>query len=504
MTLVEIGRDDVEQVCRRVEDDLGLTFDESRIDELAKVICRRMRELDCDNFSSYRSRLRGEASAEELCILAQYLTVGETFFFRQPAQFQVFQDIVLSTRMQAHSTPLRILSCGCASGEEAFTLAMVVDEALQESSLLRDVRISAIDVNRTFLQLARRGRYGAWSLRETPPHILSRYFRREGRNYVLNEKIRAAVTFEERNLMSDDPNFWAEDAFDAVFCRNVIMYFHPEAARACIARIARALVPDGFLFLGHAETLRGISHEFSLQHTHDTFYYKRVPGISRKGPATQSRPNPSLAFQALPLDESWVQAIRRSSERIAELAASRGQQAVASTAGSVGRPGGSLDLRHAFALLAQERYAEALESLPPTSPLDIDAQLLRAAILTNRGEIPTAERICNEILALDELNAGTHYLMALCKEYAGDLAAAREHDRIAIYLDASFAMPHLHLGLMCKRASEAEEARDELQQALALLAREEVSRLLLFGGGFGREALMQFCRAEIGDEEHGR
>jgi chemotaxis protein methyltransferase CheR len=95
------------------------------------------------------------------------------------------------------------------------------------------------------------------------------------------------------------------------------------------------------------------------------------------------------------------------------------------------------------------------------------------------------------------LNTGAHYLIALCRESAGDRRGAIEHDQTAIYLDATFAMPRLHLGLMARRAGDRETARRELKYALTLLKREDASRLLLFGGGFGRDALAALCRAEL-------
>jgi chemotaxis protein methyltransferase CheR len=95
------------------------------------------------------------------------------------------------------------------------------------------------------------------------------------------------------------------------------------------------------------------------------------------------------------------------------------------------------------------------------------------------------------------LNAGAHYLLALCRESAGDRQGALDHDRAAIYLDPGFAMPRLHLGLMARRGGDAEGARRELGEALLLLRREDISRLLLFGGGFGREALISLCRGEL-------
>ena len=109
----------------------------------------------------------------------------------------------------------------------------------------------------------------------------------------------------------------------------------------------------------------------------------------------------------------------------------------------------------------QERFSEALElirSLPLDSHEDPDALLLRAVLLTNHGRLDESEEVCSRLLALDELNSGAHYLMALCREHAGDSTSAIEHGQTAIYLDASFAMPHLHLGIMARRSGDAATA----------------------------------------------
>jgi chemotaxis protein methyltransferase CheR len=140
---------------------------------------------------------------------------------------------------------------------------------------------------------------------------------------------------------------------------------------------------------------------------------------------------------------------------------------------------------------------DMLQALPADSRKDNDAQLLRAVLLTNRGELIEAEAVCRQILSADDLHAGAHYLMALCREHAGDRRAALEHDQAAAYLDVGFAMPHLHLGLLARRSGEHEPARTELERALALLVREDASRILLYGGGFSREALIELCRAEL-------
>jgi len=103
------------------------------------------------------------------------------------------------------------------------------------------------------------------------------------------------------------------------------------------------------------------------------------------------------------------------------------------------------------------------------------------------------------LLMVDELNAGAHYVLALCRENSADRAGAAEHDRVAVYLDPTFAMPRLHLGLLARHAGDRDTARRELEQALLLLRSEDPSRLLLFGGGFNREALIVLCRSALRD-----
>ena len=372
------------------------------------------------------------------------------------------------------------------------------------------MRILALDFNPAMLSKAARGSYGGWSLRATPADIKRAYFAEKGREFLLHSSIREMVTFEERNLSLEDPTFWAGLACDAIFCRNVLMYLTPEVMQAAVARFVRALVPGGFLFLGHAETLRGLSHDYHLCHTHDTFYYQR----REPGQAVSPLPLPLPAAPTSVADlsgvvdsaSSWVDAIQGASERIATLAgehaARRAAPArpspVAAKPRSVSPP--RSDLALVLELMRNERFAEAirhLRALPEQARMDPDALLLLAVLLTNQGELADAEQTCRRLLALDEMHAGAHYLMALCREHASDLAGAKEHDQSAIYLDPGFAMPHLHLGLLAKRSGEPVVARRELSHAQLLLTREDASRLLLFGGGFSREALTRLCRAEL-------
>jgi len=443
-------------------------------------------------------------------VLAERLTVAETYFLRNTDQFRAFAEVALPERIHARSDSrqLRILSAGCASGEETYSLAIAMRDRLPELASW-DVTLMGVDINPTMIERAVKARYAAWSLRATPPDLRERYFRSYGREFILCDIIRRAASFAERNLVAEDPVFWRRGIYDVIFCRNVIMYFAPEVIRAVVARMAQALAPGGFLFLGHAETLRGISLEFNLCHTHETFYYQRRSAAENTpGPAGWMLPSPSVAPTAHLLavakaTASWVDMINRASERIADLARYPGKRLETLTSREETQSTRSQstprtwDLGLVVELLRQERFADALgliSALPPDSMVDPDAQLLRAVLLTNCGDLVKAEQVCAQLLAIDDLNAGAHYLTALCREHAGDRRAAAEHDQAAIHLDAAFAMPHLHLGLMAQREGDEPLARRELEQALTLLVREDASRILLFGGGFSREALIELCR----------
>jgi len=499
---------------------LGLRFDDGKSVFLAEVLQRRLDHTG-RRLNEYLLPLEAAAPPpDELRVLAQELTVTETYFFRNAEQLRVLIEVALPARALARPGQLRVLSAGCASGEEPYSIAMMLYD--QPEPCPWDVDLQAIDINPAMLNRARQGQYSPWALRETPPDVQARCFRPQGREFVLDERFRALVTFSERNLIRDDPAFWRPDAFDVVFCRNVMMYFSADVAAGVVARLTRSLAPGGFLFLGYAETLRGLSHDFHLLHTHDTFYYQRrqawepaprpADGVGLPLSAWGARERASAGELGEPLagtvgwewpadavrpsEDSWVETIRQAAQRVESL--TRPAAEASDTGPSAARV--TWDLGVALELLRQEKFADALSlvtALPPEAADDADVLLLRAVLLTHGGDLAAAEALCADVLRLDEMSSGAHYLMALCREGGGDRAGAAEQDQTAAYLDPLFAMPRLHLGLLARRSGDQATARRELAAAHRLLQGEDASRLLLFGGGFTREALIAFCRAEL-------
>jgi chemotaxis protein methyltransferase CheR len=485
-----------------IEQRLGLRFDDGRAEELRRLLQQRVAAAGVAGPERYLAGLSA-TGAPELRVLAERLTVNETFFFRSPDNLRALVQTVLPERIRARGAQrrLRILSVGCASGEEPYSLAIQLRESLPELQDW-DVQLTGLDLDPAVLAQARAGRYGTWSLRATPEALRRRYFRVEGRHHLLSPEVKRRVIFEERNLAQDAPAFWGGQGCDVIFCRNVLMYFSPRQAAEAVQRLASALLPGGSLFLGHAETLRGLSQAFQLVQDGDTFFYRRREGVEGAEGAPWREPLPAPAPEV-----AWYDAIGRASERISRLgseAAGRRTRTppplprlqAPSAPGPLPAPPPQA-LSAILELLRQERFAEALERLSAVAAGDVEALGLRAVLVAHLGRLDEARAACATLLAQAPLHAHAHHVLALCAEQAGHPDQAAAHERTASACDPGFAIPRLHLGLAARRAGDLPTARAELAQALRLLGREDALCLLLFGGGFSRATLLQLCRAEL-------
>lgn len=486
---------------------LGLRVDPERAVELLerRVAARRQ------PIAVYLNRV-DDGEPAEIRALTGELTIGETYFLRHIEQFRAFSDAVVPDRLARGR--LSILSAGCSSGEETYTLAMLLREAYPAAVFT----IHGVDLNPASVARARAGRYSPWSLRAVTPEFEQRWFERTGREIAVVPEIRNLVTFENVNLL-DDGELAMANRWDVVFCRNVLMYFTEAQSDAVLARFARALAPGGYLFLGHAETLRGRNSDFTLCHSHGAFYYQRL-SAGPLGIATTIAIGPVDITAPSPRDSEWVDDIHAASARVKAMVDGMlapampaippvpvisAPQAIAHAAHPPAPVPPQLD--EIYELLAEERFGEALARLDrlrahapgerERSPSDVNVALLRAVVLTQAGRFGEARTACGELLALDAGNAGANYLLALCCESAGDPGGAVDKAQLAARLDPSFAMARVHLGLLARRIGDRVTASSELTRAIALLEHEAPARLALFGGGFSRQTLLGMCRAEL-------
>lgn len=483
---------DVDRLRAMVVARLGLQVGEERTGALAELlerrsIARRVGPRD------YLRLLEGERNRDELQAVADALVVSETYFFRHREQFEALTQVAIPDRVRARASTrvLRILSLGCASGEEAYSLAITARAAVADPRW--DVDVVGVDVNAPALEKARAGRYSAWSLRATPATAVDRWFGRSGNVFVLDRSIRNAVRFEHGNL-ADVHAPWAQpNSWDIVFLRNVIMYFSAAQAEALVRRVEGALAPGGYLFLGHAETLRGVSRECALRHTHGTFYYQREPGAGTAA-AVQSVDGRSGSAEREP-QRDRVDAIRTASDRVVAIVPEDVSQSDLVDAGHLHG-----DLRRTVRdLMEREEFSTALSMLDAVPGADGDAELrlIRGVLLVQQGRFDQAMDIARALLLRDPAHAAPRHLLALSLEGAGEPDAARSHWRLCVHLEPASGLARLHLGRLERRAGRGEAARRELAAARVLLPAESDSHVLLFGGGFSRAALLELCQAEL-------
>ena len=430
----EIGNAQVARFGELIEERLGLRLDlqylGSSLDELQTIVAARMRVLQCRSFESYMERFKSSSgSHDELRALASELTIGETYFFRSPEQLSAFSEVALPRLIRTdHARPIRILSAGCSTGEEPFTLAMTLRELGPLAPA--DVSILAIDINPEALAKARRGRYSAWAMRATPPECVEKYFHRERSQFALDERVQAMVRLEERSLAVEDDQFWHPHSFDIIFCRNVIMYLSARVVREVIARFARVLAPDGFLFLSHAEPLRGTSQAFHVEYAEGALLLRAAQHRRTAHPdelghlAGKPAQRRWLNRYARYLTTSWPpQSFRLclSAKESISRSTSTASFAIAGPAiaesdlpspDEASPPGKGPSLSLGAALMKAEQYDEALatlQALAPADRLDPDVLLLKAIIQVERGKLDEAAELCALLLSQDGLNAAMRY-----------------------------------------------------------------------------------------------
>ncbi|MBN1204618.1 MAG: protein-glutamate O-methyltransferase CheR [Myxococcaceae bacterium] len=243
----------------------------------------RLEALGLRDFSMYHRYLRYDAQRRaELEAAVEALTTHETYFFREPAQLRAFSEEVLPVLQQRNAAlqRLRIWSAGCSTGEEAYTLAMLLKESRRFEGW--DVEVHGTDISRRVLATARRAEYGPSSLRATTPEQVSRFFEPVGTNKVrVRDEVRAWVSFGQLNLL-DAEACQLVARMDAIFCRNVMIYFDIPARKRVLQAFSERLVPGGYLLLGHSENLLNLSADFELVHLRGDLVYRK-PELTLKG-----------------------------------------------------------------------------------------------------------------------------------------------------------------------------------------------------------------------------
>ncbi len=427
----------------------GLEFPLNRQSFAEAGIRRAMAKFMIDSPAAYLAHLQsGSASIEDL---AEEVGVGETYFFRDPVQFATIRTRLLPD-LVARRGPMpapRIWSAGCATGEEAYSLAIL----LEEERLAVGARIYGTDVSEAALSAARRGVFSSWSLRGDLALIAPRYFRRRGDRFVLNEDLRGRVAFSRLNLATGDPfpEVWS-GGLDIILCRNVLIYFSSDAVQRVGHRLLQSLAPEGWLITGPSDPLLQVAHPFEAVLTPGGIFYRRTTAARTVTRASTSLPR-SRWKKPMPGVEDGPQHTHRAAKpAIAEVPVSIGDSAAAVT---------------------------------------------RVRQLGDTGAIKEAAGVAAEESATHPLCAELHFLHGMLLMEQGSHRAAADAMRRVLYLDPGLAVAQLSLGSILQRLGSKVEAWSAYQRGHDIAALQPPDRVMPLSDGAPAEHLVRAAKSRM-------
>jgi chemotaxis protein methyltransferase CheR len=292
---IQLSEPELKLLQALVYQECGMHFDERRAHFLQDRLQRRLKECHLDSFYSYYRLLISKEGKQELSRLLENLTVNETSFFRNKAQMELFQKHILDGILRAKQTRgdqfLRIWSAGCSTGQEPYTVAMMVADSLAYHHLRSPgpientwpkplipapwkVEILASDINYQVLRAGQEGIYAEHHMNSVDYNYRLRYFDKVGERYAIKKALKEFIHFDFHNLKTE----YLPQRNDVIFCRNVMMYFDEPEQKRLTEKFARCLNPGGYLLVGHAESLLGLTDKFTMIYRNSGTAYQKVEG----------------------------------------------------------------------------------------------------------------------------------------------------------------------------------------------------------------------------------
>jgi len=446
---------------------IGLHFPQERWRDLERGLIAATPELgQPDAESCVRWLLSASLTRSHIETLASHLTIGETYFFREKRSLEILEMQIVPELLRARrdgERHLRIWSAGCCTGEEPYSIAMLLDRLIPDQTAWT-ITLLATDINPRFLRKAAEGVYGEWSFRETPEWIRTRYFkqRKDGR-FELSAHIRRKVTFSYLNLADDVyPSLLNNtNAMDVIFCRNVLMYFTAAWATKVAKNLHRSLVEGGWLIVNPTETSAALFPLFTAVAFPGAVLYRKAqdnaPGVAAtdyQPPALQAGLFPTKAVQLLAPEERQPE------------------------------PPGQTTTMAPSDTRSQEQN-------------DCEAQSLNARDCANQGRLGEAIEWCGKAIAADKMNPARHYLLAAIQQEQGQLDAAAQSLNRALYLDSGFVLAHFALGNLRLSQGQRREAERHFTNALAALRTHPHDEVLPESEGLTAGRLVEIVRSVL-------
>lgn len=458
-----------------VEKRLGLVFSEKRSRDLRQAIHSIAALEQRPPAELLRDWTREGLSNAATVSLAEHLTIGETYFFREPKTLRAFEELVLK-RCTGGNRPrrFRIWCAGCSTGEEPYTLSMILHRVLPDIRSM-DVSILGTDINPRVLEKARRGEYSSWSFRGLEKSLRDSFFEHlEDGTWSVKPHFRQGVSFSLLNLADEEWPLW-DDGFppDVLFCRNVLIYFSADQRKKVVLRFHELLPADGWLLVAPCESSALLASKFAPVHYEGATLYRkqdaaepREAGVSLPGPRFSALPAGAMLDDA-PMEEKPEEAVF-SFEEPSFLAAETFLETV-------------------------PEYREDEEPGEACSE-SVGACLQNARILADKGRHAEALQWALKARELDRTAPEPLYLAALISSETGNEKEAAASLRSALFLDPDFIMAHYALGSLALKSGRRDDADRHLRNAEVLLSSLPPDAPLREGDGLRAGELLQTVR----------
>lgn len=461
-------------------DRYGLNFDPRTDKTLKKAIAKRMEALGFKSDLDYHSFLQNSTgTAEEFDELISLLTVGHTNYFRSPDHFRALREYVLPriTSQKDKDKRIRIWSAGCSTGDEPYSIAITLLEALKGLKQW-DIKILATDINIQFLQHARSGIYDSWTTRYVARELFDKYFVKTENSALLKDQIKNMVKFFYLNLATDGYSFAQEgiDKFDIIFCRNVLIYFRKNMVKKIVKKFYDLLEDNGYLFLGYSENLSQFSRNFEPNSLYGVFFYEKSP--------PELRTKPERVPQTKPREIPPPPRIKP-------------KETVAPEPKEIDEEKLYLEGINHFGEERFEKAAEIFEHILEKNPRSARALLGIGFLLANKGRDSEARQKSQEVLEIDQLLPEAYYLLGILNEREGNLKATRESYERAIFLEKDFIMAHFNLAILYKREGKWKEAQREFKNIVNILKTRKDNESIQFSGGFNKRSFLKICEEAV-------
>lgn len=507
------------QLREIVKTKTGLTVDEYRMSDIWRMLdklqatYRAFSQLQPEQISEWIKTLRAKpVESSEWRALIEVVTVGETYFFRDAAQMRALQKHVLPKIIESHRARnfkhLRFWSAGCATGEEAYTLSILLRELIPDFSDWTFF-ILGTDINQTSLERARKGVYKARSFRdETRTGVQERWFKVNGKDFELDPEIRRMVKFSPLNLVSDTYPSYESDTvnLDLILCRNVTIYFNEATTREIIGRFYQALSPDGWLVVGHSEPLVSTYREFTpcnldnavVYHKQERYVTQEMKmvddgfGKSNRSPAAPPV-RPVAKTAPLPPMPSLSRTLKTGTAPLVQ----PNHPAFRTGTAPLVSPG-HLTLKTTASPTAPSiRATQKAPAVAQTAERKKTATLQAAQDAADQEDWTALEHWLKVAERDDSFNPQLYYLRALMFMHLGELSLASDDLRRAIYCDPLFALAYYVLGEVYEKRGIPQEARRSWELARKALTQIKPERMADSANGLTAEILQGFITYQL-------